>query len=355
MKRAKRAILAVMTGMASTFMAAAAMAVEQTPAAGPPRKSVVGSLMYSMWGTYPGLAKRLEALSSFIDAMSKTARQKYHAGLDIAVLPETAVNGEVRGSAKDTAVPLEGAVLDTLGAAARRNKTYVAVPLYLAEDAAKTRLYNACALLDRQGKMAGIYRKVHPVASQQTDRLEGGVLPGKDFPVFTCDFGKVGVQICYDMFFDDGWAALARKGAELVIWPTQSPQIIGAQCRARRHHYYLLSSTWRNNISLVDPTGAVIAQQLKEPGLLVEQIDLSYVLLDWQPQLRNGAALTDRYGKAVGYRYSEAEDRGIFWSNDPRQPVMEMVRALGLELPADSLNRNRRLQDHLRGGPPGSE
>ena len=76
--------------------------------------------------------------------------------------------------------------------------------------------------------MAGIYRKVHPVASQQTDRLEGGVLPGKDFPVFTCDFGKVGVQICYDMFFDDGWAALARKGAELVIWPTQSPQIIGA-------------------------------------------------------------------------------------------------------------------------------
>jgi len=63
---------------------------------------------------------------------------------------------------------------------------------------------------------------------------------------------------------------------------------------------------------------------------------LSYVLLGWQPKLRNGAALTERYGKAVGYRYSEAEDGGIFWSNNPQQPVMEMIRAVGLELSGDS-------------------
>jgi hypothetical protein len=50
-----------------------------------------------------------------------------------------------------------------------------------------------------------------------------------------------------------------------------------------------------------------------------------------------------------------AEDGGIFWSNDPQIPVMEMIRGLGLELPADSLDRNRRLQDRLRGGPPSGE
>jgi predicted amidohydrolase len=351
---ARRVISALLPGVVSVLIAVAAPA-QQPRAAGPPRKIVVGSLMYSMWGPYPGSAKRLEALSSFIDAMAKTARQKYHAGLDIAALPEAAVTGMAESSAKDVALPLEGAVLETLGAAARRNKTYVVAPLLLAEDAAKTRLYNACVLLDRRGQPAGIYRKVYPVASREADRLEGGLLPGKDFPVFACDFGKVGVQICFDMFFDAGWEALARKGAELVIWPTQSPQVIGAQCRAHRHHYYVLSSTWRNNVSLVDPTGAVIAQRTEQPGLLVEQIDLCYVLLSWQPELRNGAALAERYGKAAGYRYSAAEDGGIFWSNDPRIPVMEMVRSLGLELPADALDRNRRLQDRLRGGPPGRE
>jgi len=354
MKRARKAILVLMPGVVSVLIAAAALA-QQVPSAGPPRKIVVGSLIYSMWGPYPGLAKRLEALSSFIDAMAKTAGQKYHVGLDIAALPEAAVTGMAEGSAKDIALPLEGAILDVLGATARRNKTYVVVPLFLAEDVVKSKLYNACVLLDRQGKVAGIYRKVHPVASDRADQLEGGVLPGKQFPVFACDFGKVGLQICYDMYFDTGWETLARKGAELVIWPTQSPQIIGAQCRAHRHHYYVVSSTWRNNISLVDPTGVVIAQKTEQPGLLVEQIDLSYVLLDWQPKLRNGAALAERYGKAVGYRYSEAEDGGIFWSNDPRTPVMEMVRGLGLELPADSLDRNRRLQDRLRNGPPSGE
>ena len=326
------------------------------PKEAPPRKVVVGSLMYGMWGEHPGLQKRLDALAGFIDDMARSAKEKYGAGLDIAALPEVAVTGGMKGPARDKSLPLEGLVLDTLGAAARKNKCYVVVPMDWAEDAAKTKLYNICALLDRQGKVAGIYRKVHAVDSGNRGRLEGGLLPGKDFPVFACDFGKVGLQICFDMSYDDGWETLARKGAELVIWSTASPQIFGAQVRAHKNKYYLLSSTWRNNISLVDPTGAVIGQNTAGPAcILVEQIDLSYVLLSWQAKLQNGKAFTDKYGKGVGFRYSEAEDGGIFWSNDPNIPVMKMVRELGMELPAASVERNRLLQDKVRGGPPSTD
>ena len=122
-----------------------------------------------------------------------------------------------------------------------------------------------------------------------------------------------------------------------------------------KHHYYLLTSTWRNNATLVDPTGDVIAQITEPSSLLVEQIDLSYVLLDWQTKLENGKAFTDKYGKAAAFRYSEAEDGGIFWSNDPNIPVMRMVRELGLELSSDYVSRNRRVQDKVRGGPPSLE
>jgi hypothetical protein len=163
------------------------------------------------------------------------------------------------------------------------------------------------------------------------------------------------MQICYDISYDDGWETLARKGAELVIWPTQSPQILGAQLRAYKHQYYVLSSTWRNNMSLVDPTGAVIAQSTMPSSVMVEQIDLSFALVGWQSKLGNGKAFTDKYGKAVSYRYSEAEDGGIFWSNDPNIPVMKMVRELGLELPGDEVARNKVLQDKVRGGPPSLE
>jgi hypothetical protein len=103
----------------------------------------------------------------------------------------------------------------------------------------------------------------------------------------------------------------------------------------------------------VDPTGHVIAQKTTGPtSILVEQIDLSYALVDWQGKLGNGKAFTDKYGKGAGFRYSEAEDGGIFWSNDPNIPVMKMVRELGLELPGPEVVRNRLLQDKLRGGPP---
>jgi len=76
------------------------------------------------------------------------------------------------------------------------------------------------------------------------------------------------------------------------------------------------------------------------------------VFLSWQPELRSGEAMTDEYGHRVGYHYSEAEDRGIFWSNDPETPIGQMVREMGLEQIHESAERNRKLQDAVRGGAP---
>jgi hypothetical protein len=55
----------------------------------------------------------------------------------------------------------------------------------------------------------------------------------------------------------------------------------------------------------------------------------------------------------VGFHYSEAEDRGLFWSNDPQMPIGRMVRDMGLEPLDQSLARNLKLQDAIRGGPAG--
>ena len=118
--------------------------------------------------------------------------------------------------------------------------------------------------------------------------------PGKEEPVFQCDFGKLGIQICYDMDFDYGWGELARKGAELVAWPSQSPQTSQPACRAKHNHYYIVSSTWQNNASVFEPTGKIVSQvkwamgddkvegrQLTPPedNILVQELDLSYAIL----------------------------------------------------------------------------
>ena len=196
-------------------------------------------------------------------------------------------------------------------------------------------------LVDRTGKVAGTYRKVHLVVSGDGNTMEGGSSPGKELPVFDCDFGKLAIQICYDMEFDRGWQELARKGAELVAWPTQSPQVAQPAARAMQQRCYIVSSTWRNNASVFEPTGKLAAQATPPEQVLVHELDLSYAILPWSSKLRNGKALEEMFGERIGFRYYEDEDCGIFWSNDPRTPVRQMVQSMGLLEAEEQLARVR--------------
>jgi predicted amidohydrolase len=319
----------------------------QTPTTAdqPPRKVIVGTAMQGFWVKFPGLTKRLEELTDLVDQMAADSQKKYGRGLDLAVLPETAVTGETSSDVMADAVPLEGPLRDTFAKKAQERHCYIVVPTYLLEDKAKKLCSNAAILFGRNGEVVGIYRKLHLAVQTGSDSLEGGTTPGKEAPVFECDFGKLGIQICFDIEYDYGWTELARKGAELVAWPTQSPQTVRPAARAVEHRYYIVSSTWRNNASFFEPTGKITAQ-IREPAhVLVQQLDLSYAILPWSRELHNGRAFQEKYGEKAGFRYYEDEDRGIFWSNDPRVPVGAMMRSLGLSEQPAELQRIRKLFD----------
>jgi predicted amidohydrolase len=346
-----RIYLAVFAAFAVSYGLAAELKIPST-ADQPPRKVIVGTAMQAFWGEYPGLEKRLEQLSELIDQMAVESQKKYGRSLDLAVLPEMAVTGEISGDIVAHSVPLEGSLRDTFARKARQHNCYIVAPTFLLEDREKKVCSNAAILIGRKGELVGIYRKLHLAVQTASDSLEGGMTPGKEAPVFHCDFGKLGIQICFDIEYDYGWQELARKGAELVVWPTQSPQTTHPAARAIDHRYYIVSSTWRNNASFFEPTGKIVAQ-IREPAhILVEELDLSYAILPWSPGLQKGAALRKKYGDKVGFRYYEDEDRGIFWSNDTHIPIGEMARSLGLSEAHEELQRIRRLYDKI--GVPGS-
>jgi predicted amidohydrolase len=322
----------------------------------PPRKVIVGTVMQPFWGKHPGLQKRLDQLTVIVDRMQAQSEKKYGRSADLAVLPEMALTGEGErvGEVVDWSFPLEGAVKETFAREARKYHCYVVVPTYLLEDRATKQCSNAAILFDRRGEVVGIYRKVHLVVDTDSDSMERGSTPGKEEPVFDCDFGKLGIQICYDMDFDDGWRELARKGAELVVWPTQSPQTSQPAARAKRNHYYIVSSTWRNNASIFEPTGKIVSQVKwpvsekkaevgnltpPEDNILIQEIDLSYAILPWSSALKNGEALKKTYGDKVDYRYYEDEDCGMFWSNDPHLTIRQMLRSMGLMEEQEEIQR----------------
>ena len=313
-----------------------------------PRKVVIATVMWNFNGS---VETRLADAGRLIDAAAREAQAKYHGrGLDLVVFPEQAIQSGDRQSARERAVPLTGPVLETMAAKARTYRTNLIIPMILPEGEKLDRFSNVAVLLDRAGRVTGIYRKVFPVAAPD-GVLEGDITPGSEFPVFDCDFGRLGIQICWDMSYEEGWLALARHGAELVAVPSASPQTIRPSCYALRGQYYVVTSTPCDNASIFNPIGLTVAQTTSAP-VLVQEIDLAYAILHWTPQLDEGRSLTKRFGNRVGCLYSARENTGVFWSNDPGKTIGAMAAELQLPELGAQIEDCRRRQDSARGGPP---
>ncbi len=111
-----------------------------------------------------------------------------------------------------------GPSTDRLSEFAAANGVVVVFPLF--ESAGKGRFFNSAAVIDADGSIAGVYRKMHiPNVMGWHERFY--FLPGdKGFPVFKTRAGTIGVQISWDVFFPEGSRILALKGAGIVVVPT---------------------------------------------------------------------------------------------------------------------------------------
>ena len=80
--------------------------------------------------------------------------------------------------------------------------------------------YNTAAVIDADGTYLGKYRKQHiPQVKGFWEKFY--FRPGNGgYPVFDTAVGKVGVYICYDRHFPEGWRALGLNGAEIVFNPS---------------------------------------------------------------------------------------------------------------------------------------
>ena len=143
-----------------------------------------------------------------------------------------------------------GPVTSKMSDFARNNNCYVICPIITKNDG---NYYNSAILLDRQGNIAGAYHKVHPVDSEILG--VDGVIPGPVRPpVFETDFGKIGMQICFDANWFESWDNLKKDGAEIVFFPSQFPGGRILNFHAWKNNYYVVSSTGED-ARIIDITG----------------------------------------------------------------------------------------------------
>lgn len=135
---------------------------------------------------------------------------------DLVVFPETLLTRWVRNLGLGMgAQPIPGPHTAWAAAWAKKLNTNVVISL---RELADGRYYASAAVIDRTGKLVGVYRK----AQFTVGEYEWGMDWGSDLPVFELDFGKIGALICWDLWFPEAVRALRLRGAEIITYPIAS-------------------------------------------------------------------------------------------------------------------------------------
>ncbi|MCP4609279.1 MAG: carbon-nitrogen hydrolase family protein [Planctomycetes bacterium] len=244
------------------------MSVQPTSRPGP-RKVKIGTVYLRPKQSTP--ENNLKLWCAQIDAAGKL-------GLDIVCLGEVITKVGTSCTVKDCAEPIPGPVTSQLAKAARRNRIWVVAGV---TERSGDVVYNTAVLLDRRGRIAGKYRKVH----LPREEWRNGIRPGHEYPVFETDFGKVAIQICYDWFFPEPAGIFALKGAEIIFAPTwgntlpdQAGRVDGEstfRVRARDNGLYMVPSVYSGNSLVIDPMGRILASSAGKEGVFWAQVDLN--------------------------------------------------------------------------------
>jgi len=112
----------------------------------------------------------------------------------------------------------DGPTVKVMQERAKKHRMVIVAPLY--EEAMTGVYYNTAAVIDADGSYLGKYRKTHiPQVAGFYEKFF--FKPGNSgWPVFQTAYCKLGVYICYDRHFPEGWRALALNGAEYIVNPS---------------------------------------------------------------------------------------------------------------------------------------
>jgi len=241
-------------------------------AAPAPRKVTVAAVNLRPRGT--------ASAADSVRAWVATASAGVPDGVDVILLSEGIPMVGTGKSYVDVSEPVPGPTTEALGNLARKKHAWVVAGLYERQG---TTVFNTAVLIDRTGKVAGRYHKVY----LPREEVEGGLTAGASYPVFTTDFGTVGLMICWDTNFADPARALALAGAEVLLVPIAGGNETLVHARSIENRVFLATSGYDIATEVVDPDGKTLARATTDGTVAVATIDLARRYTDpWLGDMR---------------------------------------------------------------------
>ncbi len=118
----------------------------------------------------------------------------------------------------DLAEPVPGPSTEALGRAAKDAGVVVIAPVF--ERRAPGLYHNTAVVLDADGRVAGLYRKMH-IPDDPAYYEKFYFAPGDlGFRVFDTRVGRIGTLVCWDQWYPEGARLTALQGAHILLYPT---------------------------------------------------------------------------------------------------------------------------------------
>lgn len=118
----------------------------------------------------------------------------------------------------DLAETIPGYSTELLGKAAKDNKVVIVSSLF--EKRAPGLYHNTAVVFEKDGNIAGIYRKMH-IPDDPAYYEKFYFTPGDlGFEPIQTSVGKLGILVCWDQWYPEAARLMALKGAEILIYPT---------------------------------------------------------------------------------------------------------------------------------------
>lgn len=181
---------------------------------------------------------------------------------------------------RDISQPMDGGFVRRLGEIAGDLHIWL-MPGSIVEPTPAGGVYNTSVVFNPEGELVTLYRKVFPWRPSEP------YTPGDRFTTFEVpDLGRIGIAICYDIWFPEVVRQIAWMGADVVVnlvrttTPDRAQELVLVRANAIANQLYMLSvnaaAPMANGQSLVvDPDGDVVAHAA-HAGRDVIRVDVDF-------------------------------------------------------------------------------
>ena len=162
-------------------------------------------------------AKNLETIEKAVVAAKRN-------NTDIVIFPELSLTGYVvRDQIYELAETVPGPSTTAIEKIARKTKTYIVFGMPELSEKTQATIFNTAVLVGPEG-FIGKYRKMY-LPTHSVFEEKRYFRPGYQTAVFDTNLGKIGLIICYDIFFPEVSRLTRLEGAQLIICISASPAV----------------------------------------------------------------------------------------------------------------------------------